>query len=272
VAYDIDVQVLTEALAAGQDPADSFNWETIHEYLRDIVQELLLGHVRNGANQALRRLAQDPFTTTLDVGGGGRIATTFSSTDPRAVQFAKTRAAELVVEITEQTRAAIRSSVGQAFTEQFDWRNTANLVRGTVGLHSQFARAVANQHADLLANGFSDAYANRVSGAYARRLLDLRARTIARTEIIGSGNAGRMIGWAEAASNGYFDWNAAAKRWVTHEDERTCEYCGPLDGVTIPLDSAFEAGRHGWALMPPVHPNCRCSAVLEIDALIGQRT
>lgn len=42
-------------------------------------------------------------------------------------------------------------------------------------------------------------------------------------------------------------------QFYTKEDERTCETCGALHGVTFPI-SAFEVG----VTASPIHPRCRC--------------
>lgn len=42
-------------------------------------------------------------------------------------------------------------------------------------------------------------------------------------------------------------------RFYTREDERTCEHCGSLHGLTFPI-SAFEIG----VTASPIHPYCRC--------------
>jgi hypothetical protein len=45
-------------------------------------------------------------------------------------------------------------------------------------------------------------------------------------------------------------------RWSSTLDQRTCQVCAPLDGRVFKLDK-------GPA--PPLHPNCRCSQVPELD-------
>lgn len=61
-------------------------------------------------------------------------------------------------------------------------------------------------------------------------------------------------------------------RWWTSEDERVCEFCGPMHGKSIGVKEVFfkkgdtYEGRDGGKLkldyrtidVPPIHPNCRC--------------
>ncbi len=49
-------------------------------------------------------------------------------------------------------------------------------------------------------------------------------------------------------------------RFYTREDERTCEHCGSLHGLTFPI-SAFEIG----VTASPIHPYCRCFEIPIID-------
>jgi hypothetical protein len=61
-------------------------------------------------------------------------------------------------------------------------------------------------------------------------------------------------------------------RWWTAEDERVCEFCGPMHGRVIGVKEVFfkkgevVAGRDGGNLnlnyrtmdVPPLHTSCRC--------------
>jgi hypothetical protein len=51
---------------------------------------------------------------------------------------------------------------------------------------------------------------------------------------------------------------AVTERWLTAEDERVCEICGPLDHETEDVWRAqFPDG-------PPAHVNCRCQTAIEV--------
>lgn len=54
---------------------------------------------------------------------------------------------------------------------------------------------------------------------------------------------------------------APHKTWMTRRDEKVCNYCDPLDGVTARLDAEFDT-RYGIFDAPPIHPNCRCYMVM----------
>lgn len=91
-----------------------------------------------------------------------------------------------------------------------------------------------------------------------------RAQKIARTETTRASQ--------QATEEVYKSNGITAKQWFTALDERVCEWCGPLDGKIISIDSDFFdkgskfTGRDGGVLNlsysntpgPPLHPQCRC--------------
>lgn len=49
----------------------------------------------------------------------------------------------------------------------------------------------------------------------------------------------------------------ARKMILTRRDDRVCNYCDPLDGITARLSADFET-EYGSFAHPPFHPRCRC--------------
>lgn len=49
----------------------------------------------------------------------------------------------------------------------------------------------------------------------------------------------------------------ARKMILTRRDERVCNYCDPLDGITARLGQSFDT-EYGYFDYPPFHPRCRC--------------
>lgn len=97
------------------------------------------------------------------------------------------------------------------------------------------------------------------------RLLHMRASSLAGNETYHVSQLGRCLAWQYQAATGMLPVDAQ-KRWVTADDERVCEVCGPLDGVCVPLDAMFEVGEYRL-VCPGVHPNCRCRIELAYAAL-----
>lgn len=102
---------------------------------------------------------------------------------------------------------------------------------------------------DAIANGWS---MPRTAAELSRRLklMEHRARTIARTEVQRAANMGRYHAWEKSGK-------VEGKEWLTYFDDRTCPICAGLDGERRKLSEPFSIG----VMMPPAHPNCRCTAV-----------
>ena len=230
--------------------------------LRDLQDELiqpLLDAVEEAARDAISSLP-----SSLQVG------VRFDESDVRAISWARNRAGQFVVEISEEVRRQIRELVTRAIREQFTTDKLAQYIRSIVGLHSRWARAVDNMYertvADLLGQGqpigVAEARATPVASAYRLKLIRTRAMTIARTEIVAANNAGRYLGWQQAMIQTGIPAGMLRKRWIVGPDGwsgiRVCERCIALSGTEVGVNDLFPSGR----LMPPLHPNCRCTAIL----------
>jgi HK97 family phage portal protein len=92
-----------------------------------------------------------------------------------------------------------------------------------------------------------------------------RANAVAHTEAFYIANAGSKEAYKQSGI-------VQTIRWYTAEDERVCEFCGPLNGKVIDIDDNFFpkgfelTGVEGGKLpltyraidVPPLHTNCRC--------------
>ncbi len=196
--------------------------------------------------------------------GAGRTASKldvdFTLTPSDAIRWAEQRAAELVVEIDQASRDAVRQTVTTALREGRSVLDTAAEVRGAVGLHSRWANAVARHRQRLVDEGRNPEQVERMTAKYQERLVRARARNIARTELLRASNAGALETYRRAEALGALV--APLKRWVTAHDERLCPLCAPLDGVEVEgLDTPFP---NSAVLMPPLHPSCRCRGVVRV--------
>lgn len=94
-----------------------------------------------------------------------------------------------------------------------------------------------------------------------------RVDMIARTEI------SRAAGFAQETV--YNEVGAVGKQWITAQDERTCEFCGEMDGKVVGITENYwdngqtVVGSEGGQLpidfddisSPPLHPSCRCDLI-----------
>ena len=55
--------------------------------------------------------------------------------------------------------------------------------------------------------------------------------------------------------------SSAKKEIVTRKDNRVCNYCAPLEGVSARLGTEFRT-EYGLFMFPPFHPRCRCYMIV----------
>jgi hypothetical protein len=223
---------------------------SLPEYLRpalNTLRQVTAAGVKAGAQQ---------------VGGFG---VRFNMVSPTAVEAARTHAAKLVVEVTAETRRAIRDVVSRSFVEGIPPRDSARLLKELVGLTRRQAQAVMRKYAADVRRGLSRSQSLARSRRYADRLVSKRALTIARTETIAAASRGQLAAWQAAQRMGKLS-AGAMKVWIVTPDDRLCKRCRPMDGRTVPVSANF-AGPLGSAMAPPLHPNCRCAIGLTFPAV-----
>lgn len=192
---------------------------------------------------------------TMRVGFAG----VFDKTNPEARQWAAEKSAELIRDISEQTREGIRSILTRTFDERsLTARDAAKLIRPLVGLTPRDSNAVYSRWSDLIAGGRSFDDAARAATKYADSLIRGRASTIARTESIRAANEGQRQLWDQAIARG--DLNGREQReWIVTPDDRLCEFCQELDGQIVGIRDEFTLPDGSRVDGPPAHPNCRCA-------------
>ena len=127
---------------------------------------------------------------------------------------------------------------------------------------------VRNALAEGLAKGESETQLiERVRDVYSN-LEDYQAQRIARTEVSRATNFATLDGYRQSGI-------VKGKQFLTAQDERVCEWCGPLDGKIVGLEeNFFDKGdsymgnadspltfEYGDVEAPPLHVNCRCTIV-----------
>lgn len=76
------------------------------------------------------------------------------------------------------------------------------------------------------------------------------ALRLARTETMNILNNGQLTSFKNAGYSKII--------WLTAEDEKVCEECGPMDGKSFNIDETPDC---------PLHPNCRCTLAADPDSL-----
>jgi hypothetical protein len=189
----------------------------------------------------------------------------FDITNPEAVTWIRAHAAELVADVTDETRMAIRALVQRSFQEGIAPRKLARMIREHIGLTRVHSNALFNYQNSLeeaITEGSQAAFdrAPKLFQRYHDRLLRYRANNIARTETITASAEGQKQLWSQMEGQGFLDKDDGYKAWLVTRDERLCPICAPIPTMNgpIPRKDAFKTPR-GDMMGPPAHPQCRCS-------------
>lgn len=188
---------------------------------------------------------------------------TFTMRNPLAIQAAAYSGEKITV-ITEQTRAAIRQLIRKGLVEGIEPVRLAREIKPLIGLNVRQAIAVQNARAAWAASGMTQAAIDKAAARYIEKQRKYRALMIARTETIGASNAGQLRGWQNAMNTGLLT-PTTKRRWVaTKGSKRTCDICEhQMHGQVVAFHERF-VGPKGMISHPPVHPNCRCTVVLQV--------
>lgn len=181
--------------------------------------------------------------------------------NPLAVQAARAQTAKLIRDITNETRQAITTAITDAVSARITTIEAAKVIKASIGLTSRQAKAVVALRQRLVAAGLSQAVVDARVARYGAKLLAYRAKMIARTEIMRAANAGVQAAWEQAQRAGQL--RNLARTWITTPDDRLCPICAPLEGQRRSMTEPFVSPTNGQAyLIPPAHPNCRCTVGL----------
>lgn len=92
----------------------------------------------------------------------------------------------------------------------------------------------------------------------------LRARQVGDNEEWAARTQAKQIVWMYGVDKGTIPSNAR-RVWITADDERVCEVCGPLDGKAALVGEQFKTSL-GKFWTPPTHIHCRCDVALDLSA------
>lgn len=182
--------------------------------------------------------------------------------------WARKYAEEVARDYGAQSALAVSRSLPEWLNKRLPASALANRAKDLYGLDPRSALSVENY-----ASGKKLTRDMSLRGL-AERYLEQRADVMARVQTFTALNFGRQMVFAEAVGEGIIPVSAR-KVWVTALDEKVCEMCGPMDGVAVPILDRFTVlhptpktsrGTHRGTsklVIPPVHPNCRCTVVLD---------
>lgn len=199
----------------------------------------------------LRATIASPSSTLLTA--------SFTVENPYSRVYIRERSSRLIVQITDDTREAVKGILDRAIRDGRPPKEIRTVIGDSVGLFDRWANAVSNRRKKLTADGLSPGEVDKQTKKYADKLKRRRGENIARTEIVNASNQGTMDSWSIAQDNQWIP-TTTHKRWISaFGSARTCQYCGALHGVEVPVNDAFPDVGLGRTQRPPAHPSCRCT-------------
>lgn len=210
--------------------------------------------------------AEPIMEDTLNTSGEAMIITlpawqrdiVFNPESPRSLSWIKTRGAELVTQVSNETVLSLREAVKQAAEAGYGADKTAVHLKSLIGLTTRQAGAVTKYRDRLIASGKKYDQAEKMADKYSKRLLDYRAGNIARTELMRASNQGFNEMLQQGADQGILPPSTFEIYWILTPDDRLCEKCKEMDGLTTTLGKPFSTAT-GDIDTPPLHPMCRCT-------------
>jgi len=169
----------------------------------------------------------------------GGIQLVFDMLHPSTVELAQTITADLVREVTDETKAAIRLAIRDGANQGKSMQQIGKRIKPLVGLTQKQVIAVANHEERLLIDKphFTRAQIDRNVARYENRLHRGRAKTISRTETARTVDEATLLAYAEAGVDA---------EWVTR-GELACDICAANEGKIYTVSEARG--------LLPAHPN-----------------
>lgn len=223
----------------------------------------------------------------------GELQMRFDISNPETTRFINNYEFGMIRDVSNDTRAAVRQVVLDAFRFGGHPTEQARTIRGLVGLTRQQTAAV-NSFRNLLENGdpaalqrmlrdrrfdptlrrtlgqaadrqLSQEQIDRQVERYAENSLKARAENIARTETLRAANAAQHVAWGNAVDAGLLDAQTLRVKWLVTPDDRLCIYCAEvpiLNPNGVLLGQMFKTAL-GDVPYPPLHPQCRCTTFID---------
>lgn len=250
----VDPAELERAVAAG-DAARVVRLLGVDQFVADLAATVppLVAGTAGAAGDAAAATLGDALGVEL----------TFNHTNPAVTAWVQQHAGELITQVSETSRLAVREIIDAAFHLAIAPADQARLIAQVVGLDARRAAAVAAFRAQLAASEAANLEAR--TAKYAAAQLRDRATAIARTETIAGANQGQNLLWQQALQDGQLSRDRSTRVWIVTDDDRLCaEICEPMDGQEVGMDEPFVTGEGDAVDTPPTHPLCRCAIGLKI--------
>ncbi len=189
----------------------------------------------------------------------------FDPMRPYVMDWVNSHTAEMVTEVTEQSKLAIREIIRGGMNDGLSGRDVVSLIKQNIGLTERQAAANNNFYRRMLESDLPRETCDRRALAYAKRQLRYRAEMIAQDEAHIAVSRGRLEMWRELAEQHGGRGGAiedVRRTWITADDEAVCEVCGEMDGQEVALEEAYTLPGGEQVEEPNAHNLCRCDELI----------
>jgi hypothetical protein len=241
------------------------------------------GQMMKGLEDPLTRTAQATGQASASVLKANGLAMQFNAVDPNVVLFARDQSAQLVVDITDDTREAIRTVVALGAQEGLTVPSQARAIREVIGLPPNQLQTPFNFERELRSldsaatrrrlsavdkaqirsriksGNMPESFISKMRAKYTKSLVNRRSLNIARTETIRSANFGQQQSWVQGMQQGVIPKNSR-RFWIVTPDERLSPAHSRIPGMNPQGRGMVEPffTPDGVVMYPPSRPNCRC--------------
>jgi len=214
--------------------SDLTSWETISEEGKVMVRPATLDIVDSGGKAADKVL---------------RAKVPFDKLNPEAVKAADKICAEMVREVTGETKKALRSYISAGIREGKSMDRIARELRPLVSLTKHQTDSVVNYRNLLREKSprLPEKSVNKKVERYAAKTQRRRVQTIARTEAARAQNTGYALSMGDMGVE-QLEFSVASG---------CCKLCESMNERKYPPEKA--------GAVIPVHPNCRCCMLPVVD-------
>jgi hypothetical protein len=187
----------------------------------------------------------------------------FELTNPAAVAELEAAGAEMVTNVSDETIAALREALVDAYANGRTGQQVARDIRDMIGLTrrdvGQLGRLREELAAQVEAGELTQAQMDKFLDKWVRAKIRYRAQVIADHELNRAGNYGQQALWDQVQADGLMPSNAR-RQWVV---AMPCDICAPMAGVQTGLQQPWNTPNGKTVMIPTdTHVRCKCTFIL----------
>lgn len=237
--------------------------------IEQIIDDALVDRAFLPLKERLIRTTEQGFkATTRDLPKAGKIdgvpAVSFDHLNPRVIDAVRELDTRVLSSLKTEVRETVRAYVENALRDGRAPKSVAKEIRSMIGLGKSQLEQVENYRAALRGDRSIKTYAlrdrrldrmlakgpltpeqiERYTEAYLKRRIAQNANTVATTATLDSYKLGQNLSWHDAREKGVIPPGyELAKTWVQIDRPSKRDEHVPMNGETVPFDSAYSNGQ-----------------------------